>query len=75
MIEMHSKCDNMHENEMFYALIYINNHIIVCINCVLSTITQILNCVAIFLISLYFPRSTYQIEDWFGCKNVTYTMS
>ena len=28
MIDMHSKYDNMHKNEMFYALIYINNHII-----------------------------------------------
>ena len=26
MIEMHSKYDNMHTNEMFYALICINNH-------------------------------------------------
>ena len=37
MIEMHSKYDNMHKNGMFYALICINNHIIVCINCVLSS--------------------------------------
>ena len=36
MIEMHSKYDNMHQNGMFYALICINNHIIACINCVLS---------------------------------------
>ena len=33
---MHSKYDNMHPNEMFYALICTNNHIITCINCVLS---------------------------------------
>ena len=43
MIEMHSKYNNMHQNGMFYALIYINNHIIACINCVLSTTSQALN--------------------------------
>ena len=31
MIDMHSKYDNMHKNEIFYALIYINNFIIICI--------------------------------------------
>ena len=36
MIDMHSKYDNMHTNEMFYALICINNHIIECVNCILS---------------------------------------
>ena len=37
MIDMHSKSDNMHKNVMFYALICINNHIIItCINCMLS---------------------------------------
>ena len=30
MIDMHSKYDNMHNNGMFYALIYINNYIIAC---------------------------------------------
>ena len=30
MIDMHSKYDNMHKNRMFYALIYINNHVIAC---------------------------------------------
>ena len=30
MIDMHSKYDNMHKNEMFYALICINNHVIAC---------------------------------------------
>ena len=33
---MHSKHDNMHKNEMFYALICINNYIITCIDCMLS---------------------------------------
>ena len=28
MINMHSKYDNMHENGMFNAIIYINNHLI-----------------------------------------------
>ena len=36
MIEMHSKYDIIHENGIFYAIICINNHIIVFINCVLS---------------------------------------
>ena len=35
MIDMLSKYDNMHTNEMFYVLILINNHIITCINCML----------------------------------------
>ena len=30
MIDMNSKYDNMHNNEMFYILIYINNRIIAC---------------------------------------------
>ena len=30
MIDMHSKYDNMHKNEMFYALICINNNVIAC---------------------------------------------
>ena len=33
MIDMHSKYDNMHKNEMFYALIWINNHILAYVNC------------------------------------------
>ena len=32
MIDMHSKYDNMHKNEMFYGLIYISSYIITCIN-------------------------------------------
>ena len=35
MIDMHSKYDNMQNNEMFYELIYINNYIITYINCIL----------------------------------------
>ena len=35
MIDIHSKYDNMHKNRMFYALIYINNHIITFINSML----------------------------------------
>ena len=35
MIDMHSKYDNMPKNGMFYALICNNNHIIICINCML----------------------------------------
>ena len=31
MVDMYSKYDNMQKNGMFYALIYINNHIITCI--------------------------------------------
>ena len=33
---MHSKYDNVHKYIMFYVLICINNHIIICINCMLS---------------------------------------
>ena len=33
MIYMHSKYDNMHKNEIFYALISINNDIIACYQC------------------------------------------
>ena len=35
MIYMHSKYDNMHKNIMFYALIYINNHVITSKSCML----------------------------------------
>ena len=42
MIDMHSKYDNMHKNGMFYALICINNHIIACIDFVLSISTKVL---------------------------------
>ena len=37
MIEMHSKYDNMHINGMFYALYCINNHVLSCQDCMLST--------------------------------------
>ena len=37
-IDMHSKYDNIHKNEMFYANIYINNHIIKFTNCMISGI-------------------------------------
>ena len=40
MIDMHLKYDNMHKNEKFYALIYINNHVITSINFMLSTHTH-----------------------------------
>ena len=36
MIDIYSKYDNIHENIMFYVLIYINNYIIICIICMLS---------------------------------------
>ena len=35
MIDMHSKYDNMHENEMLYVLICINSHVITNLNCML----------------------------------------
>ena len=34
---MHSKYDNMNKNGIFNALIYIYNHIITRLNCMLST--------------------------------------
>ena len=36
MIEMYSKYDNMHTNRIFNALNCINNHVNLCINCMLS---------------------------------------
>ena len=39
MIDMYSNYDNMHTNVIFYALICINNHIIVCVNCILLIVT------------------------------------
>ena len=36
MIDMHSKYDKMHKHRMFNALISINNHIIACLDCMLS---------------------------------------
>ena len=36
MIDMLSKYDNMHKNWIFYALIFINNHIITYLNWMLS---------------------------------------
>ena len=38
MIDMFSKYDNMNKNGMVYALVCINNHIITCINYMLSII-------------------------------------
>ena len=40
-IDMYSKYDNIHKNEMFYALIFINNHIIICIKYILSIVVLI----------------------------------
>ena len=40
MIDIHSKRDNMGKNGMFYALICINNHIIRCIDYMLSINTS-----------------------------------
>ena len=40
MIDIHSKYDNMHKNEMFYTLICINNHIISCIIHMLSKLNK-----------------------------------
>ena len=36
MIYMHSKYDNMHKNWMFYVVIFINNHVIACYDCMSS---------------------------------------
>ena len=38
MIDVHSKYDNMHENGMLYALICINNHLIIIINLMLLVV-------------------------------------
>ena len=44
IIDMHSKYDNMRKNEIFYALICINNDIITCLNWTLSTLNSIVAC-------------------------------
>ena len=51
MINIYSKYDNMHKNEIFYALICINNHVNSCINCMLSMTSQktFLNVVQVLL--------------------------
>ena len=36
MIDIYSKHDNMHRNEIFYAIICINNYIILCVNYMFS---------------------------------------
>ena len=36
MIDIHSKYDNMHKNVMFYVLCFINNNVIISLNCMLS---------------------------------------
>ena len=38
MIDIHSKYDNMHKNEIFYDLICMNNCVTSCINYILSPI-------------------------------------
>ena len=43
MIDLQSNYDNMHKDEMFYALVCINNHIVTCINCMLSILHPIYN--------------------------------
>ena len=45
MRDMHSKYDNMQKYETFYALIWINNYIIACMNYVLSPILYSLSSV------------------------------
>ena len=37
MIDIYSKHENMDNNVIFYTLICINNHIISCVNCMIST--------------------------------------
>ena len=56
MIDIHSKHDNMHKNGMFYALICIKNHIITCIDCMLSNTLWVL-CKILCLVK------DYQIEQ------------
>ena len=46
---MHSKYDNIHKNGMFKALMCINNHIIVGVNCTLSMETHIMIVLPLFI--------------------------
>ena len=41
MIEMYLKYDNMHTNKIFNALIFINNHVNSCKNCMLSRMPSV----------------------------------
>ena len=43
MIDAQSNNDNMHKNGMFYVLIFANNHIITCIDCILSAASRALD--------------------------------
>ena len=44
MINMHMNYDNRHRNGMFHALIYIYNHEITCISCMLLKACEIISC-------------------------------
>ena len=44
MVDMHSKYDNMDTNGMFYALICINNHIIICYQLFLVSLSCMVQC-------------------------------
>ena len=57
MIEMHSKYGNMHKNGFLYTLICINNHIITCRNCMLSTHVNAKYCLGV--------KFSYRWSGWF----------
>ena len=55
---MHPKYNNIHKNEMFYALNFINNHIITSVHCMLSVISLTLFLLHVSQSSL-FPISLF----------------
>ena len=61
MIDIQSKYDNMYKNDIFYAFIYINNHVIINIFCVLSGGQSNLDHIIIFKDFMLYP--VYDILD------------
>ena len=61
MIDMHSKYDNMHKNDMVYALISINIHIILCINWILLSTQSQYNWISPFM--LFTKRKREQMRE------------
>ena len=57
MIDVHSKYDNMHKNEMFYVLICFNSHVIISRNFMLSLMCDPLG-PYISLINIYIDSIT-----------------
>ena len=80
MIDIYSKYDNMHKNEMFYVLIMINNHIITSINCMLSPYLLLCSLWPLAsymsnIFSFFLLLSEYPSRMWMLCNYLTRTLS